>query len=239
MLQRFQRRCLRLEPTEGALRDPRLCSETPLGLLLRGAVEAFEQGAADADEGGAFFDRDLEVAAHAHGEFGGHQHRVIRCGHEPQLVRQFVDGTEDGSGGFGIAVEGGHRHQAADCDVGHGETLEPFAPQNFGVEAVLGGFPGAIASAICWAIGLGAQDATLRSGIAQVVSMNKRGSAFGAFNGAYGVAWFAGSATMGLLYDHSLTAVVIFGVASQLIAGVMFFGLRRPLAEAAAAAQHS
>ena len=37
--------------------------------------------------------------------------------------------------------------------------------------------------------------------------MNKRGSAFGAFNGVYGVAWFAGSAVMGLLYDHSLIGV--------------------------------
>jgi len=29
--------------------------------------------------------------------------------------------------------------------------------------------------------------------------MNKRGTAFGAFNGVYGVAWFLGSAAMGLL----------------------------------------
>ena len=49
----------------------------------------------------------------------------------------------------------------------------------------LGGQAGVIASVACWATGLGAQDASLRSGIAQVVSMNKRGSAFGAFNGVY------------------------------------------------------
>jgi len=36
-----------------------------------------------------------------------------------------------------------------------------------------------------------------------------------AFNGVYGVAWFAGSAVMGLLYDHSLVALVAFGVAAQ------------------------
>ena len=38
----------------------------------------------------------------------------------------------------------------------------------------LGGEAGAVASVACWAAGLGAQDACLRSGIAQVVSMNKR-----------------------------------------------------------------
>ena len=99
----------------------------------------------------------------------------------------------------------------------------------------LGGEMGAIASVACWATGLGAQDACLRAGIAEVVSMNKRGSAFGAFNGVYGVAWFLGSAAMGLLYSYSLPALVAFGVAAQLAAALLFFRLRKPLAAAAAA----
>lgn len=94
----------------------------------------------------------------------------------------------------------------------------------------LGGPNGAIASVGCWAIGLGAQDACLRSGIARLASMNKRGSAFGAFNGVFGVMWFLGSATMGLLYDHSLPALVLFGIAAQLIAAVVFWRLRKSLA---------
>ena len=99
----------------------------------------------------------------------------------------------------------------------------------------LGGSTGVIASVACWAVGLGAQDASLRSGIAQVASLNKRGSAFGAFNAVYGIAWFLGSAAIGLLYDQSLTALVGFGMAAQLISAGMFFWLRRPLAAAAAA----
>ena len=97
----------------------------------------------------------------------------------------------------------------------------------------LGGHAGVYASVGCWATGLGAQDASLRSGISQVVSMNKRGGAFGAFNGVYGVAWFAGSAVMGLLYGHSLVALVAFGIAAQLLAAGMFVWLKRPLAKAA------
>ncbi len=93
----------------------------------------------------------------------------------------------------------------------------------------LGGRAMAIASVLCWGIGLGAQDATLRSGIAQVVSMNKRGSAFGIFNGAYGILWFVGSAAMGLLYDHSATLLVAFGVLFQLAAAAMFWSLKKPL----------
>ena len=91
----------------------------------------------------------------------------------------------------------------------------------------------AASAAACWAVGLGAQDAVLRAGIAQVVSMNKRGSAFGAFNGVYGVMWFLGSATMGLLYGHSRMSLVVFGVACQLIAAIVFLALRRALAAAA------
>ena len=40
---------------------------------------------------------------------------------------------------------------------------------------------------------------------------------------------------MGLLYDHSLMALVVFGVIAQLTAAVFFFRLREPLAAAVAA----
>lgn len=95
----------------------------------------------------------------------------------------------------------------------------------------LGGHAGAIIAVACWATGLGAQDACLRAGIAQVVSMNKRGGAFGSFNGVYGVMWFLGSVTMGLLYSRSLPALVAFGVVAQLAAAGMFFRLRGMLQE--------
>ncbi len=95
------------------------------------------------------------------------------------------------------------------------------------------GTTGAIASVACWATGLGAQDACLRSGIASVVSMNKRGVAFGAFNGVYGVMWFLGSLVMGLLYARSFVALVAFGVLAQSAAALLFLNLRGRLREAA------
>ena len=95
----------------------------------------------------------------------------------------------------------------------------------------LGGATGVYISVACWATGHGAQDATLRSGISQAVSMNKRGTAFGSFNAAYGVLWFVGSVVMGVLYDYSLIALVIFGVVAQLGSAALFIWLRRPLEE--------
>ena len=98
----------------------------------------------------------------------------------------------------------------------------------------LGGATAAAIAVACWGLGLGVQDASLRSGIAQLVSMNKRGNAFGTFNAVYGLMWFAGSATMGLLYDHWIGSLVIFGLAAQITAAGMFFWLRKPLGAAIA-----
>src|SRR5258706_2172131 len=100
--------------------------------------------------------------------------------------------------------------------------------------AFLYGPAGAATSVVCWGIGMGAQDAILRSGIARAVSMNKRGTAFGTFNAVFGVMWFAGSAAMGLLYEQSIVMLVAFGVAAQVVAAAMFLGLRGRLAAAAA-----
>src|SRR6185437_1332371 len=44
------------------------------------------------------------------------------------------------------------------------------------------------------------------------------GSAYGVFGAAFGIAWFAGSAALGALYDFSVTATVVLAVVSQLVA---------------------
>ena len=98
----------------------------------------------------------------------------------------------------------------------------------------LGGPTLAIVAVGCWAVGLGAQQATLRAGIAQLIPIEKRGNAYGVFNAAYGVLWFLGSVTMGFLYDHSVIVLVIFGIILQLASAAMFFWLQRPLSAAAA-----
>jgi MFS family permease len=90
----------------------------------------------------------------------------------------------------------------------------------------LGGFDAAVIGVACWGAGMGAMDAILRAGIAQVVSMNKRGRAFGVFNAVYGVAWLAGSSAMGLLYGFNILSLVALGVTAQLASAVLFFSLR-------------
>jgi predicted MFS family arabinose efflux permease len=69
-----------------------------------------------------------------------------------------------------------------------------------------------------WGIGMGAQESIMKAAVAGMVPMDKRGSAFGIFNAGYGLSWFFGSALMGILYDRSLGALVIFSVVIQLAA---------------------
>lgn len=74
-----------------------------------------------------------------------------------------------------------------------------------------------LAGMILWGMGMGAQDSCLKAVLASVVPSEKRSTAFGVFDTGFGIAWFAGSAVMGLLYERSVTALVIFSVALQLL----------------------
>jgi MFS family permease len=93
----------------------------------------------------------------------------------------------------------------------------------------LGGSEAAIGGIACWGTGMGAMDATLRSGISQIVHAGKRGRAFGLYNAAFGAAWFLGSSAMGLLYDHWLLGLVLTGMIAQAASAIMFLLLRRQI----------
>ena len=71
---------------------------------------------------------------------------------------------------------------------------------------------------ILWGIRMGAQDSCLKAVLSAVVPPDRRSTAFGIFDTAFGVAWFAGSAIMGLLYGKSIPALVLFSVVLQLLA---------------------
>ena len=60
-----------------------------------------------------------------------------------------------------------------------------------------------------------------------LVATDRRASAYGIFTGGYGIAWFAGSVLMGMLYDHSITAAVVFCVVVQLAAVPMLIAMVR------------
>jgi MFS family permease len=97
-----------------------------------------------------------------------------------------------------------------------------FAPLVF-----FGGFSFALLGMALWGIGMGAQESIMRAAIAGMVSMDRRGSAYGIFNTGYGIFWFLGSALMGILYDTSIQALVAFSIISQLASVPLFLLVRK------------
>ena len=83
-------------------------------------------------------------------------------------------------------------------------SLLPFISALFAPLVFLGNFYLALLGVMLWAVGMGAHGSLMRAVVGKMVSPNKRASAYGIFNMGYGIAWFAGSAVMGLLYDISL-----------------------------------
>ncbi len=100
----------------------------------------------------------------------------------------------------------------------------------FPVFAFLGSRWFALVGVILWGIGMGAQESIMRAAIAHYSHKEKRATAYGFFNMIYGIAWFAGSAAFGLLYDNvSVPAAVIFSLVLQAVAIPFFlFSARQP-----------
>jgi hypothetical protein len=74
---------------------------------------------------------------------------------------------------------------------------------------------------------MGAQQSLLRAKIADLVPSSRRGAAYGIFNTAYGILWFAGSSAIGILYERSIASAVIFAAATQLAAIPLLLAIRR------------
>jgi MFS family permease len=97
----------------------------------------------------------------------------------------------------------------------------------FAIPVFYGGFAFSLVGMILWGVGMGAQDSILRAFVAEIVVPERRGGAYGIFGAVYGTAWFAGSALMGFLYDHALSALIAVSALSQLTAALVILTIRK------------
>jgi MFS family permease len=89
--------------------------------------------------------------------------------------------------------------------------------------AFLGGPALVTIGVICWGIGMGAQESVMRAVIGSMAPPDRRGTAFGLFHTIFGVAWFIGSALLGIIYDHSVFGVAALSLVLQLLALPILF----------------
>ncbi|HXF68442.1 MAG TPA: MFS transporter [Thermoflexus sp.] len=78
-----------------------------------------------------------------------------------------------------------------------------------------------------WGAVIGGQETIMRAAIPSLVAREERGTAYGLFNGIYGLAWFLGSTAMGAIYELSLGGVIAFAITLELIAFGFFLRLSR------------
>ncbi|HEY2009507.1 MAG TPA: MFS transporter [Rhizomicrobium sp.] len=88
-----------------------------------------------------------------------------------------------------------------------------FAPLVF-----MGGYAFAVFGVLLWGLATGVHESVMAAAVADMIPAEKRASAYGLFTTIFGVAWLAGSAVEGALYDHSVLALVAVAVVAQLAA---------------------
>ena len=91
----------------------------------------------------------------------------------------------------------------------------------------LGGFWTALIGCALWGLGMGVHESLIPAAVAAMVPPLRRPSAYGIFTAAYGVSWFIGSAMIGVLYDISLHALIVFSIVAELAAIPFFLCVKR------------
>ena len=96
--------------------------------------------------------------------------------------------------------------------------------------AFLGGFWPSFAGVVLWGVGTGVQESIIPAAVGRMVGRDRRASAYGFFTGGYGIAWFAGSTVIGVLFGVSLPVVVAFSMSTEVAAIPVFVAASRAAA---------
>lgn len=78
-----------------------------------------------------------------------------------------------------------------------------------------------------WGFGMASQESISRAHIASLVAEERRGYAYGIFNGVYGLFWFLGSSLLGILYGKSILYAVFASFLLQLFSLPFFYASGR------------
>lgn len=79
--------------------------------------------------------------------------------------------------------------------------------------------------AALWGLVMGIHESTMRAAVADLVPRERRGVGYGTFTAVYGLAWLAGAALIGVLYDVSIDSAITFTVVVQAVALLAFIPL--------------
>jgi MFS family permease len=81
------------------------------------------------------------------------------------------------------------------------------------------------AGALIWGVALGVHESTMRAAVADLIPAHRRGTGYGTFTAIYGLAWLAGGAITGALYDTNISGMHVFILTTQAAALLVFLPL--------------
>ena len=81
------------------------------------------------------------------------------------------------------------------------------------------------AGAVLWGAVMGVHESTMRAAVADLIPAARRGLGYGVFTAVYGLAWLAGGALVGALYDRSVHAAIVYTLVAQAVALAAFAAL--------------
>lgn len=87
----------------------------------------------------------------------------------------------------------------------------------------------AIVSMVIWGCVMSIHETVMRAAIADIIPITRRGTAYGIFNTLYGFAFLIGSTAMGYLYESSITSVIIFITAAEVLAILAYALFRKKI----------
>jgi MFS family permease len=67
----------------------------------------------------------------------------------------------------------------------------------------------------------------MRAAVADLTAISHRGLAYGIFNTIYGLSWLLGGALLGILYEISISYLIVLAVLFELVSIPVFLMLER------------
>lgn len=86
-----------------------------------------------------------------------------------------------------------------------------------------------ITSMVFWGIVMGTHETIMKAAIADITSINKRGTGYGIFNLIYGLALFGGSLVAGYLYEISIPLLISIFIFIEILSVPFFFLLKKEI----------
>lgn len=82
---------------------------------------------------------------------------------------------------------------------------------------------------VLWGAVMGIHETIMRAAIADLIPIERRGSAYGIFNTVYGLSWLIGATLMGFMYEFRPQLIIAFVVAMELISIPVFFLVKKEI----------